>query len=850
MSGVEPSSFEREGYTLLHGLLPPAVVAECRQLVRSQYSKLPWLRDGQGLVAPAMLEAAAFRPLLPLVVETLNRQALHTALRAALNETRRYVLADMAEVQVNRSSVWHRDVLHKHEERAYRSPQFADLWAPGYGMARLIVYLEDHEDHADLGGLQVYPGSHRQPACATPPSTREAASPCTAARKRSLPHGVTLGGTPADNEAPHLHTRAGDGVLFDMRLVHRGTHYVSAAYEDRISLQLTFGADNGWTAEWRAGDALRRSRLVQQLKVVLKPPLRWDSRPTPCNATDPSLPLFVDTHTPESPLSSPELEERLRETDLANLTETLGLPYGLSASAVAPIPLRAETVEALPVPPYPDLARRGTCAVVGSSGLLRGAALGRLIDSHDVVVRVNGAPARGSGYEADVGARTTIRLLHVAEFSSPSMLDARLLRDDSERVLVSLTHPAAYERVAKYILGLNGSRPCDGTMRSCKKVASAAPWAPLPSSHVVSLEPRRVALLNPAVWARTNALVGAKAWRASRPTTGAVALVFALHFCERVSAFGFSWGSRDRREEVHYYHRGGNLSQGCSGRSRICGRVSSQLHSPMYEQAFFRELLESGQLVTWQPAPTPDLLLVRSLSRAWVCKQKVNDVLPPLSTPFSHARMNTSTLAVGNSEPSLGIIGGSVANAALAFLANDKARVLRPPVTSRSSMKLVVPGHGEPARVPILQRSLERLRRSAQNSGLRSSCEIFSYRQTNLTTDWCTVIRRPGLWTDFMKAVELGVDEEVVLLLMDDVEIDPTFDLSRFLCTMRTLGLDVASAAIPERHLTIMLPNASCAARRTSYVDILFVAFTRRAWYAGIPQADLRTCLPQTHRPC
>jgi len=165
-------------------------------------------------------------------------------------------------------------------------------------------------------------------------------------------------------------------------------------------------------------------------------------------------------------------------------------------------------------------------------------------------------------------------------------------------------------------------------------------------------------------------------------------------------------------------------------------------------------------------------------------------------------------------------------------------------------MKLVVPGHGEPARVPILQRSLERLRRSAQNSGLRSSCEIFSYRQTNLTTDWCTVIRRPGLWTDFMKAVELGVDEEVVLLLMDDVEIDPTFDLSRFLCTMRTLGLDVASAAIPERHLTIMLPNASCAARRTSYVDILFVAFTRRAWYAGIPQADLRTCLPQTHRPC
>ena len=154
----------------------------------------------------------------------------------------------------------------------------------------------------------------------------------------------------------------------------------------------------------------------------------------------------------------------------------------------------------------------------------------------------------------------------------------------------------------------------------------------------------------------------------------------------------------------------------------------------------------------------------------------------------------------------------------------------QPESTARPALRVIVPGHGESSRVPIVQRSLERLRHAAESNGIRSSCDIFSYRRTNLTSDWCTVTRRPGLWTDFMKGVELGSDDEVVLLLMDDVAIDPSFDLSRYLCTMRTLGLDVASAAVPNWRASILRPNASCAARRTSYVDMLFVAFTRRAW--------------------
>ena len=50
-----------------------------------------------------------------------------------------------------------------------------------------------------------------------------------------------------------------------------------------------------------------------------------------------------------------------------------------------------------------------TCAVVGSAGHLLNSSLGRDIDAHEMVMRFNEAPT--AGFERDVGARTTHRLL-------------------------------------------------------------------------------------------------------------------------------------------------------------------------------------------------------------------------------------------------------------------------------------------------------------------------------------------------------------------------------------------------------------------------------------------------------
>ncbi|XP_071229783.1 CMP-N-acetylneuraminate-beta-galactosamide-alpha-2,3-sialyltransferase 1-like [Salvelinus alpinus] len=160
-----------------------------------------------------------------------------------------------------------------------------------------------------------------------------------------------------------------------------------------------------------------------------------------------------------------------------------------------------------------------TCAVVGNSGNLKGSRYGPLIDSSDVIIRMNMAPT--SGFEEDVGSRTTHHVMYPESAidldNTTSLLLIPFKTLDLQWITSALTTGSINETY-------------------------------VPVRSRIKANKNRVLIYSPTFFKYVY-----DTWLESHgqyPSTGFLSLLFAMHICDKVSVYGFG---ADRNGNWHHY---------------------------------------------------------------------------------------------------------------------------------------------------------------------------------------------------------------------------------------------------------------------------------------------------------
>ncbi|KAM8728996.1 alpha-N-acetylgalactosaminide alpha-2,6-sialyltransferase 1-like [Acanthopagrus schlegelii] len=187
------------------------------------------------------------------------------------------------------------------------------------------------------------------------------------------------------------------------------------------------------------------------------------------------------------------------------------------------------------------------CAVVGTAGILNGSRMGKEIDAHDYVFRMNGAVTKG--YEEDVGNRTSV-YVHTAHAITRSLSLLKKYGYTS----------APNDEGIKYVMIPEGMRDfywLEGLFKG-EKVSAGQYHNKQPRMYYGGQynESRFYVLHQDFLrYVRNRFLMSAtlntSSWAMVRPTNGAFTLFLALHTCDIVSAYGFM--TEDYKKYSNYY---------------------------------------------------------------------------------------------------------------------------------------------------------------------------------------------------------------------------------------------------------------------------------------------------------
>ncbi|XP_022597940.1 CMP-N-acetylneuraminate-beta-galactosamide-alpha-2,3-sialyltransferase 2-like isoform X1 [Seriola dumerili] len=201
--------------------------------------------------------------------------------------------------------------------------------------------------------------------------------------------------------------------------------------------------------------------------------------------------------------------------------------------------------------PLPSLCR--SCAVVGNSGNLRQSGHGNLIDSHSSVIRMNKAVTRG--FEKDVGNRTTHHFLYPESAVDVARGVSLVLLPFKLRDLEWLTSALSTGQIKMTYMRVKDR---------------------------VKADKDKVLVVNPVFFKYVH-----DHWTEHHgryPSTGMLAIMFALHTCDKVSVFGYG---ADKQGNWHHYWEENRYA----GAFRKTG-----VHSADFETQVIHQLAKEGKI--------------------------------------------------------------------------------------------------------------------------------------------------------------------------------------------------------------------------------------------------------------
>ncbi|XP_034168335.2 ST3 beta-galactoside alpha-2,3-sialyltransferase 3a isoform X2 [Pangasianodon hypophthalmus] len=207
------------------------------------------------------------------------------------------------------------------------------------------------------------------------------------------------------------------------------------------------------------------------------------------------------------------------------------------------------------------------CIVIGNGGILSNKSLGSRIDEYDVVIRLNGAPV--SGYEKDVGTKTTMRITY-----PEGAIQKTELYEKSSLFVVSAFKPPDLKWL-RQIVFKEKPRGTDGFWKSVARVV------PREAADMRILNPYFIqeAAFQFIGLPHNNGLMG----RGNIPTLGTVAITMALHNCDEVAVAGFSYDMSNLHAPLHYYEK-----------LKMSAIRDSWTHNIPKEKEFLRKLVTAG----------------------------------------------------------------------------------------------------------------------------------------------------------------------------------------------------------------------------------------------------------------